>query len=169
MFSMAKKWAMGFGIILLLVCTPSLALAQASNSEMRKQQLQFFSLIKEIIAVQERMLSSATLHKETAFDLLTEAGKNLEITRREVEVLLDYISLASLVTEKKLTPKAMKIIRFQLGYMRGITALHIESLEKTMHISSDEETTQLLLKSRDLFRSSVELLDRVQVPEPTVQ
>ena len=63
----------------------------------------------------------------------------------------------------------MRIVEGQCDYMKKLNRRSIETLEKenAMHAAGDQETTRLALAAIDLYRSSAELLDRLEVTDPT--
>ena len=89
------------------------------------------------------------------------------MTEREFQALYHYKILASLVTDKQRVPHAMRIVERQRDYMKKLNMLSIETLEKETPMHADQDTTRLALAAIDLYRSSAELLDRLQDTEST--
>ena len=156
-------------VFALLVFSTSFALAQDPYDEIPKLQERYESLAMEVATSQKRILSSSRTYasQENAYTLLNDVWGRLTMMDREFSALNNYKLLASLVTEKWRVPHAMRIVDRQRDYMKKLNTLSIETLEKTMHAAGDQETTRLALAARDLYRSSAELLDRLQVTEST--
>lgn len=153
---------------LLLALTPSFSLAQDPFDAIPKLQGRMDSLQAQMRASQERLLDSETRNarQDNAFTLLTHTHESLDRINREFQALFTYKFLASMVTENRMIQDAFRVVENQRDLLKRINKESIKLLEKTMHAARDQETTRLLLEVRDLFRSSAELLDRLEVPEP---
>jgi hypothetical protein len=153
---------------MLVALTPAFSLAQDPFKEIPKLQERIHGLHGQIIASQERLLASQPYNarEDRAFTLLDRTSNGLHMTYREFEALGTYKVLASLITGKLDTQYAMGIVVLQRDYLKKISKGQIEWVEKSLHTAGDQETSRLLLETRDLFRASAELLDRLQIPAP---
>jgi hypothetical protein len=156
---------------LLLALTPSFSLAQDPFDEIPKLQKRMDGLEAQIYASQGRFIVSEAPNprQDNALMLLTHTSKNLNMINREFQALFQYKLLAGLITGKSATQYALGVVVDQRELLKKLDKASIEVLEKTMHSAGDQETNRLLLEARDLFRSSAELLDRLQVPETTAK
>ena len=155
-------------VFLLLALTPSFSLAQDPYDEIPKLQQRIDSLETQMYASQGRLLDSPPLNarQEQAYTLLSGTSQGLKMINRELQALYQYKFLASFITDKLATQYAMRLMENQRDFIKKIARGQTELIEKALHIARDQETNRLLLEARDLFRSSGELLDRLQVPEP---
>lgn len=152
---------------LLVALTHSFSLAQDPFDEIPKLQKRMDGLEAQIWESQGRFIASEELNprQDNALMLLTHTSKNLNIINREFQALFQYRFLAGLITGKSATQYALGVVVDQRELLKKLNKVSIEVLEKTMHSAGDQETNRLLLEARDLFRSSRDLLDRLQVPE----
>jgi hypothetical protein len=79
------------------------------------------------------------------------------------------MNLASMVTRRQLLPHAIKTLDTYRVFMLKRTKAYSQYIEQSLHFSRDQDATRLMLEARDLFRSSAELLGRLQVNEPRTQ
>jgi len=153
---------------LVLLFTPSFLLAQDPYDEIQKLQGRIADLGAQIEASQRRLLETGTRNarQADAFEILNSTLTRLDSVNREFTVLSQLKFLASLMTEKLAIQYAMRTVEGQRTYFKAITKGSIELSEKYLSYPNDRETTRLLLEARELFRSSAELLDRLQIPAP---
>ena len=144
------------------------AYAQDISVEIVRQQEMIGKLEDQFITSQRRILSSdiAYAGQESAYDQLNAVGNLLGSTNREFIALITSLTLANLVTVPHAIPQARKILDTQKQSMVKRMTIKSDFIEKSMLRVKDQETSRMLLEARDLFRSSVELVNRVQILEP---
>lgn len=162
------RWTIILTCVLLLLFTPSFLLAEDPYDEIPKLQKRIDSLEMQMYTSQMRLLASGALNvrHENTYILLTDTSKNLNMISREFRALSQYKLLVSMVTETRLVPSALEILEDQRDLLKKLNVASTGILEKTMHNAGDQETARLLLEARDLFRSSAELLDHLQISAP---
>ena len=91
------------------------------------------------------------------------------MTVREFRALSQYKNMASLVTEERRVPQAMRIVERQRGYMKKLDTNAIETaLEKTIARSRRSRDDWTGFWQREIFSALPQsFYDRLQVTETT--
>lgn len=143
----------------------SLKRAQVVGDEISKHQEQYSRLHDEYITSARRMNTVELVEaRSREISMLMEVGNHLEGIDAAFTALRIHMLLAGLVTRKQLLPAANRLVKTHRDYMIKRTHNSIRHIEEILHLVRDKETSRLLLEARDFFRSSAELLDRLQVP-----
>ena len=132
--------------------------------EIEKHQAGYDKLIDDFESTIKRIQSSATqsAEQEHAYNQLSIVEEMLSSMNREFSVLDMAWSLSSLVTEKKNLKPARNIVERQLNNMSKKALDDAEFIEKKMPDGQEQEANRLLHKSKNLFHSSAELLERIK-------
>lgn len=146
-------------LVVLFACS-SLAHAQDAFARIARHQDQMEKLGSDFISSQRRILALPTTSQahDLAYDQLNVVGQLLTTANREFSVLTQSMMLAELVTDKRATPRAKRILEGQRDYMVQRIRSASEFTEKTIPRAKDDETSRLLLEARDIFKASVDLL-----------
>ena len=168
-FSAIRKFLTLVAVMFLFCVFSTInAYAQDVSVEIARQQEMIEKLEDQFMTSQRRILSSDSAYagQELAYGQLDGVANLLASTYREFTVLIQSLTLAELVTDPHAIPQARKIFGLQKQYMVKRMTNASDSIEKSMHRIKDQETSRMLLEARDLFRSSAELVNRVQISEP---
>jgi hypothetical protein len=135
------------------------------SDEMSKYEEQYSRLFDEYTKSLSRMANS--VESNAAISILSNVGNDLDRMNSDFSTLRGYMHLTGMVTRKQFLPDAMNVVTLQRTTMIKRTRVFRQFIEQSLHLSKDQETTRLLLDARDLFRSSAEFLDRLQVIDST--
>jgi len=159
----SRKLCPTIGAIALVVGA-QVAHAQEFFQAISEHQERYAALEANYNASLARIISSAETFQaqEHAYELLDNVAHRLGSTNREFDVLNVTMELARMVTDRDSKARADRFVDLQLNYMDGVTLNYIQYVDKALTRSTDQETTRLLVEARDLFRSSSDLLDRIE-------
>jgi hypothetical protein len=152
-------------VLATFICSESFASNQDVVDEIQKHQEQYSKLDTEFMAGQRRIASSLEMNpgQDRIFNLLFTVSGNLSVMDAQFSALQTYITLASMVTEKRWVPTSRNIVEIHRASMIKRTRVFTQHIQNVLHTATDQETTRLLLEARDLFRSSADLLERLQI------
>lgn len=169
-FSTTRKFLTLVAVMFLFSAFSTInnAYAQDVSVEIARQQEMIEKLEDQFMTSQQRILSSdiAYTGQELSYDQLNAVGNLLASTNREYTVLIQFLTLTGLVTDPRAISQARKIFSLQKQYMVKRMTNASDFIEKSMHRIKDQETSRMLLEARDLFRSSAELVNHVQISAP---
>jgi hypothetical protein len=154
-------------VLAIFICSESFASSQKVVEEIQKHQVRYSKLDAEFIVGQRRIASSGKMNpgQDRIFNLLFTVSGNLSFMEAEFSALQTYITQASMVTEKRSIPISRNLVETHRASMIKRTRVFTQYIQKALHPATDQEITRLLLEARDLFRSSADLLERLQITE----
>ena len=158
-------------LIIALLLMPIFSLGQERSSkllglpspELEQYSNRYLSLSDEFSTALRRYVSTGEMHEKrrNEFDLLMYVGGELQTTDAELTALQGHLLLADMVTEKPLIRQARNFISLQYQHTKMRSETRAQYIERNLHVSRDQETTNLLLAARDLHRAVADYLRRL--------
>jgi len=151
---------------LLFFCVCGTTYAQDVFAQIAKHQERLEKINSELSTSMSRIIASGipTPEQNRAYELLNNVEYQIRAASREFQVLTHSLVLASMVTDKRMLPLAKRSVEIQKDYMVNQMQGTVTYLEKILH-HTDQETTRLLLESRDALRVSIDFVNRLKAPE----
>lgn len=159
-----------FTLFLLILLPVASTHAQKVSDQTITHLNRLDSLRVQVDASRQRIFAMPprTASEHIAGIQLGFAHDALASSTREFGALIMAASIASLVTEPKLVPKAREFLGQQRGLMSTLFSKYIDYIEYQLPRGHDAETSRLLLQTRDLLRTSRQLVDNFDPSTPNL-
>jgi len=155
-----------------LFVKPHLALGEGSVPDpsvtmISKQVDRITALRKELETAHVRIMSSPSLPKTGQMAIRTIDGtlSGLTLIESQLLALRDMFMLYGLITDEGLVSRGKIILDQYKESLKDMTESCTSFIEQALNLVEDQETSRLLLKAHGIYRSSNDLLDRIEYPK----
>ena len=155
-----------------LFVKPHVALGQDSVPDpsvvmLSRQVDKITALRKELEATHVRIVSSPSWPKtgQTAVRAIDNTLSGLTLIESQLLALKDMFTLYGLITDQALLIRGTLILDQYKESLKGMTESCTSSVEQALNLVEDQEASRLLPKAHGTYRSTNELLDRIEYPK----
>jgi hypothetical protein len=132
-----------------------------------KQIDKITALRKELEATHVRIVSSPSWPKtgQMAIRAIDGTLSGLTLIVSQLLALKDMFTLYGLITDQALLVRGTIILDQYKESLKGVTESCTSSIEEALNLAEDQEASRLLLKAHGTYRSTNDLLDRIEYPK----
>ena len=132
-----------------------------------KQVDKITALRKELETAHVRIVSSPNWPKTGQMAIRTIDGtlSGLTLIESQLLALRDMFMLYGLITDEGLVSRGKIILDQYKESLKDMTESCTSFIEQALNLVEDQETSRLLLKAHGIYRSSNDLLERIEYPK----
>jgi hypothetical protein len=147
-------------IALFLFCLSFNASAQKWSEPIDIQRNKIDSLQTKVLMSNKKLLmtNNYTDEKRNISDAQNLLFENLQFLLSTIENVTTNQLLFEMITSKPQVLNAQKLLKLRQTQLISEMTIRAESLQRQIQVSKDNETTKYMFETRDLFKSTQELI-----------